>query len=157
MNKQEFADRVVACEQKLFRIAYLTLESYANCEDAVQEALLKAWASKSTLRYLAYFETWLVRILINECRNIQRRKCEVPIAELPEDILLPEPTDGILRDALHALDLKYRIPILLHHLEGYPVRETASILRTTPGAVRWRLEQGKQKLRKLLSDEEEVE
>ncbi len=42
MNKQEFTDRVVACEQRLFRIAYLTLGSYANCEDAVQEALLKA-------------------------------------------------------------------------------------------------------------------
>ncbi len=71
--------------------------------------------------------------------------------------MLPEPPDGILRDALHALDLKYRIPILLHHLEGYPVREAASILRTTPGAIRWRLEQGKRKLRKLLWDGEEFE
>lgn len=157
MNKQEFTHRVVACEQRLFRIAYLTLGSYASCEDAVQEALLKAWASRGSLRNPAYFETWLVRILINKCRNLQRRKSAAPIPELPQEATLPEPPDELLGDALRALDPKYRTPILLHHLEGYTVREAASILHITPGVVRWRLEQGKRKLGELLADEEEFE
>jgi RNA polymerase sigma-70 factor (ECF subfamily) len=157
MDKQEFTDRVVACERKLFRIAYLTLGGYAHCEDAVQEALVKAWANRRALRNPVYFETWLIRILINECRNLQRRSCAMPTTALPENMTLPDPPDTALRDALGALNAKHRMPILLHHLEGYTVRETASILQATPGVVRWRLEQGKRELRKLLSDEEEYQ
>ena len=73
MDKQEFSTRVIACEKKLFRIAYLTLGGYAHCEDAVQEALLKAWADLASLRNPALFDTWLIRILINECHNILRQ------------------------------------------------------------------------------------
>jgi len=154
MDKQEFTERVIACERRLFRVAYLTLGGYCHCEDAVQEALVKAWAGRGALRDQRYFETWLVRILINECRNLQRRAR--PAAPLPENLALPEPEDTPLRDALLALHPKYRAPIVLHHLAGYSVKEAAAILHTMPGVVRWRLEQGKRRLRELLGDGEEL-
>ncbi len=154
MDKREFSGRVIACEKKLFRVAYLTLGGYPNCEDAVQEALMKAWEGRAALRDPQYFDTWLIRILINECRNLQRRAASRPTAALPDDFPLPDPPDPALRDALMKLDEKYRAPLILHHLEGYPVRQTASMLRTTDGVVRWRLEKGKQMLRRLLDDGE---
>lgn len=154
MDKREFAGRVNACEKKLFRVAYLTLGRYEACEDAVQEALLRAWEGRAALRDPAYFDTWLIRILINECHNLQRRTASRPVAALPDDIPLPDPPDRALRDALMKLDEKYRAPLVLHHLEGYPVRQTAAMLRTTGGVVRWRLEKGIQMLRRLLDDGE---
>ena len=156
MDKREFSGRVIACEKKLFRVAYLTLGGCTNCEGAVQEALLKAWEGRAALRDPAFFDTWLIRILINECRNLQRRTASRPTVALPEGIPLRDPPDPALRDALMKLDGKYRAPLILHHLEGYPVRQTASMLRTTSGVVRWRLEKGKQMLRKLLDDREEL-
>ncbi len=152
MDAREFTDRVVACEEKLFRIAYLTLGGYARCEDAVQEALAKAWAGRNALRNPAYFETWLVRVLINECRNLQRRSR--PAAELPENYAPAEPPDPGLRDALGALGEKYRTPLLLRYVAGYSVAETAKILRVTAGVVKWRLEHAKRELRKTLSEGE---
>jgi RNA polymerase sigma-70 factor (ECF subfamily) len=152
MDAREFTDRVVACEEKLFRIAYLTLGGYAQCEDAVQEALVKAWAGRNSLRDPAYFETWLVRILLNECHNLQRRAR--PEAELPENYAPAKPSDPGLRDALAALDGKYRAPLILRHVAGYSVAEAAKILRVTAGVVKWRLEQAKRKLREMLSDGE---
>ena len=118
----------------------------------MQEALVKAWTGGRSLRNPAHFETWLIRILINECRNIQRRtRREAP---LPDALPLTGPPDPGLRDALAALDEKYRTPLLLHHMAGYSVAETSKILRASGGVVRWRLEQAKKKLRQLLLDGE---
>ena len=152
MDKQEFTRRVVGCEQKLFRVAYLTLGGYQSCEDAVQETLVKAWVGRGSLRNPQYFETWLIRILINVCRSLQRKAR--PACHLSENLKLPDPEDAALRDALAALPPKYRAAIVLHHLAGYPVKEVAAILHTTSGVVRWRLEQGKRKLKELLTDGE---
>ena len=74
MLQAEFVQRVRACERRLYRVARAQLPSEADCEDAVQEALLRAWDRLDTLREEAYFETWLIRILINQCKTFYRRR-----------------------------------------------------------------------------------
>lgn len=69
MDEREFEQRVRACTQKLFRICYALLPERADRDDAIQEALIKAWRRRGTLRDLALFETWLTRIAINECKK----------------------------------------------------------------------------------------
>ena len=73
MDRTEFRSRVRGCERRLYRVARTMRLSDPDCEDAVQEALLKGWSRLSTLRVEDYFETWLIRTLINECRNLYRR------------------------------------------------------------------------------------
>jgi RNA polymerase sigma-70 factor (ECF subfamily) len=153
MDAKEFTDRARAMKPRLFRIAYLSSRCYQDCEDAVQEALFKAWRHQGSLRENRYFETWLVRILINECRLIHRKNPAGRAEALPEDLPTPEPADPALRDALRGLDEKYRAPLVLHHLEGYTVREVASILKIPGTAARWRLEQGRKKLARALGEE----
>ena len=70
MNRTDFILRVRGCERRLYRVARTMLRSDADCEDAVQEALLKAWSKLGSLREEQFFETWLIRILINECRKL---------------------------------------------------------------------------------------
>ena len=153
MDSAQFSKHVLGCEQKLFRIAYLTLGGYEGTEDAVQETLLKAWKRLPSLREPAYFDTWLIRILINECKD-QRRKVNMQrTMQLSDAVSVSEPPDTVLRDALSEVDLKYRIPIVLHHLEGYKVNEVAQMMRLTNGMVRWRLERGMALLRVELTGE----
>ncbi|QZT34673.1 hypothetical protein HUR95_04865 [Caldalkalibacillus thermarum TA2.A1] len=45
------------------------LRSADKTDDAIQEAILKAYQSLHDLREPRYFKTWLIRILINECRR----------------------------------------------------------------------------------------
>ena len=66
MRQADFIRRARACERRLYRVARTMLPREADCEDAVQEALLRAWDRLDTLRNEAYFETWLIRILINQ-------------------------------------------------------------------------------------------
>lgn len=152
MLKAEFAARVEACERRLYRIARTMLRSDADCEDAVQEALLKAWAKRNSLREEAFFETWLTRILINECRNLVRRRPVVE-TELPETLAAPQADDNGLLAALMNLPEKHRITLELHYIEGYGIREVAQILHVPEGTVKWRLNRGRTLLRQELGEE----
>jgi RNA polymerase sigma-70 factor (ECF subfamily) len=156
MDSSEFSTRVLQCERKLFRIAYLSLARDADVEDCVQEALLSAWRHIGSLREPAYFETWLIRILINECKACGRKRAGRRTVALGEyDPPMPEPEDSHLRDLVRALPDKYRLPIALHHLEGHPAAEVARMMKLTRSMVRWRIAKGMGMLRQALRQEEE--
>jgi len=153
MRKADFIDRVRKCERRLYRIARTMLRSDADCEDAVQEALLKAWAGRDSLRNEEWFETWLIRILINECKGFWRRR-ERKEVELTNEADHQTSGNPALMDALMALDEKHRIVLELKYIEGYSVKETALILGIPEGTVKWRLNRAREALRKTLGEEE---
>lgn len=155
MNDDEYMSRVLGMERKLYRIARSLLQSDADCADAIQEAITKGWMKKSTLREVCYFETWLVRILINECRNIQRRN-KLHLLPLDEGIKQQREIDYVenlqLKEALEGLPEKYRLVLLLHHLEGYDLGEIAGILGCPKTTVKSRLHQARKTLREILQE-----
>lgn len=154
MQREEFAERIVAMQDTLYRISYGILARPEDRADAVQEALRKAWQQRAKLRNDAFIHTWVVRILINECHNLHRSKQhEVPVETLPERIAPPD-GDPALHDALLKLDEAMRIPVLLHYMEGYAIKEIAGILRLPSGTVKTRLMRGRNKLRQLLEQDE---
>lgn len=152
MTKTEFIQRVQGMERRLYRVSRAMLRCDADCEDAVQEALLRAWSRLDTLKQPCFFETWLIRILINECRNLHRRR-PVQEAELPENLALPACETSILFDALMNLPDKYRITLELHYIEGYRIREIAQIMHTAENTVKWRLVQGRKILKRQIGEE----
>lgn len=58
-----------------------------------------------------------------------------------------------LKDALHGLEERYRMPILLYYIEGYSVAETAAILRVSQGTVKTWLARGRRALKATLNEE----
>ena len=66
MDRNEFAARVVAQTDRMYRIAWVLLHHPEDCRDAMQETALRAWEKRRTLREERYFITWLTRILSNE-------------------------------------------------------------------------------------------
>lgn len=153
MDSREFAERVEAMQGALYRVAYGLLLNRADCADAVQDALLRAWEKRRTLKDEAFFGTWLTRILINECYAVlRRRKTALPIDALPEPAAPPD-ADPALHDAIARLDEKLRLPIVLYYMEGYAVKDIARMLRLPAGTVKTRLARARALLRLQLSDE----
>lgn len=153
MDEKEFAARIWAMRQTLFRICFSQLPSAQDWEDAVQEALARAWRKRGQLREEGYLQTWLVRILLNVCHDMQRRgQRMVPTAEIELPVQDTSP-DGALREALLALPEKYRLPILLYYLEGYSLRQVAQMLRVPENTVKTRLSRGRQQLKERLHEE----
>ena len=152
MNAQEYSDRVRACTPKLWRIAWLILRNGADCDDALQEALLRGWRSLPSLKEEAFFETWLTRILIHESNRLMRRRSrrsEVEVSVRPEAI--PE-DNAALYDALSALPAAERTAVGLHYMEGYKQKEIAALLNVPETVVKWRIRSGRKHLKQLLEE-----
>ena len=151
MNDNEYMRRVRALEPRLYRIAQAILWRQADSADAVQEAVFRGWMKKGALDDAEVLESWLVRILINQCRDMLRRRrregLPLDVEPAAEDRLCE---DLHLRLALKRLPEKYRLPLVLHHMEGYPLASIAAMLGIPRGRVASRLHQGRQALRKLL-------
>lgn len=157
MDKQTFSEQVLAMSDSLYRVARTILHTPADCEDAVQEAVTKAWEKKETLREDRYFQTWLTRILINECYALCRRREDTVPLDNCTDLRAStgEPVDRELRDGLMALPMKLRVAMALYYVEGYTVGEIAGMTRVPAGTVKSRLSRGRKLLRASLANGEE--
>lgn len=154
MEKEAFAQRVTAMQRSLYRVAASYLRGESDRLDAVSEAICKAWEKRGTLRDEALFGTWMTRILIRECVNIQRRQRRViPMESMPERPAGEEGDSEHLREALDRLPQRHRTMAVLHYMEGYDVREVAAIMGTTKGAVCAGLSRARKGLRELMKEE----
>lgn len=155
MDKDAFAARVTAMQQSLYRVAASYLRGEADRLDAVCEAVARAWEKRGTLRDERLFATWLTRILIRECVNIQRRQRRtVPVDTLPEQAQEDE-SDAVrsLREAMETLPQRQRTMVVLHYMEDYDVREVARIMGTTRGAVCAGLSRARETLRRRIGED----
>ncbi|TCL56958.1 RNA polymerase sigma-70 factor (ECF subfamily) [Kineothrix alysoides] len=155
MDKIEFSKRVLEAEQSLYHVSKVLLFHESDCEDVVQEAILKAYLKRDSLREVKFFKTWLTRILINECYQFLRtKKQEVSY----DDYMSQEPAEEKhyteLYDAIRKLDEKHKLPIVLYYIEGYSVEEIAGTLKIPSGTVKSRLSKGRRMLKDLLESEE---
>lgn len=149
MDKQAFTRQVKQMERRLYRVAMSYTGNEADAADAVQDALLRAWARRDTLRDESLFATWMTRILINECKTLLRkRRRMMPMERLPQQSHQPPPdAQDDLHAALLALEPRYRVPLVLNALEGYTLREIAGMLHLPEGTVKSRVSRARQQLR----------
>lgn len=136
----------------VYRVALGYLRSPSEAEDVVQEVFLKLLEGRAAV-YPGKERPFLVKIAVNRCKDIlraARRRGEVPLEELT---LLAPPEERELFRAVLELPEKYRNAVILHHLEGYSLRETAQILRVSPSAVSMRLFRAKEILREQIGRE----
>ena len=153
MTSEAFTEAVIRMTPMLYRIARGQLLIEADQQDAVQEAIRRSWEKRGSLKNECYLQTWVIRILLNVCHDIQRHgKREFPVDEIPDRPLeAPDYTD--LRSALFRLKDKERVPVILHYIEGYDVRHVAEILRIPAGSVKTRLMRARAHLRDILNEE----
>ena len=135
MIQTEFAVRVEGMKARLYRTAYLYLGSEAIALDAVDEAVYKGLRALPRLREEDYFETWMTRILINECKQeLRRRQRELPMDTLPETAA--EDFDALpLKEAIRRLPAELKDVILLRYFTGLTQAETARTLGIPQGTA----------------------
>src|SRR5919206_3113533 len=75
----------------LFAVAYGILQNREEAEDAVQDALVKAWKSRWRVRDPQKFPAWLATIARHRAHDIFRRRKTVPIPVFPEEGVVPYP------------------------------------------------------------------
>lgn len=153
MTNETFTQRIDASKQKLYKTAILYMGSHSAAMDVLDEAIYKAWCAKNKLREEAFFDTWITRILINECNNeLRRQKRLYPIDELPE--MAAEELDHLpLKEAIRRLPKELKDVIILRYFSGFTLVETARMLKIPQGTAASRQRKALQLLRLELEEE----
>ena len=138
----------------LVRFAHWLARDRALAEDIVQEALLRAWRSRDTLKDPRAARPWLLTIVRREhARLYERKRLElVSLDEVVETQASPgfsEPGGELfaLRHAIMKLPIEYREPLVLQVLGGFSTEEIARELALSATAVLTRLFRARNKLR----------
>ena len=137
----------------LYRVSVSILQSGVDADDAVHNAFCRYLESAPSVRDKEHEKAWLIRVTVNQCKDILRRRkvrAWLPFEELPE-MAAPETGSPVL-DAVAALPDKYREVVILYHLEELSVRETAAALTLSESAVKMRLARAREMMRDYLTE-----
>ena len=161
-----------AHHQRLYRLARRLSSNREEARDLVQDTFLRAARAPAAVPVGERAEeAWLVRVLVNLCRDKWRqtttrerlrlrqgyggqvdRSTGAPIVEAanPEAALVAR---SLVWRALATLDPRRRAVIVMHELEGTPVETIARMLGVTSVTVRWHLSKGRRQLAAVIRGE----
>jgi len=167
-------DEVFAREkQRLYGLAYSVLRDRGDAEDAVQEAMWKAWKSWGTLRDPSKRDAWLTKICLHQCFRTRTRLAKVTTgsaSDIGADEVTPwsgrvgsggladggggngGPRDLDLDRAYGNLPLKQRAAVLLHYHYGFTVEQCGELMGCRSGTVRTHVQRALASLRQEVGD-----
>ena len=143
---------------RLYAIAARILRDRAAADDAVQDCLLRAWRDLRALRDPGRWDAWLYRLLLNACRDEQRRVRRRPITVQIDAIdslaqsgtISQIETRDQLQRGFERLSTEHRMTLVLHFYAGLRPAEVADVLGIAEGTVTSRLHYGTRALRAVL-------
>lgn len=152
MDAQTFQAEAKRLEKLLYRVAWSYLSNDRDVEDAVQDALIKAWEKRGSLRSTDKFRPWLMQILVNQCKNLLRKRRKISFYPLEENAVSVElPQDALyLREAVARLKPELRTAVVLYYLDGYTTKDIAAALGCPEGTIKTRLHSAKKQLKSIL-------
>jgi RNA polymerase sigma-70 factor, ECF subfamily len=148
-----------AHHQRLYRLARRMARNPEDAHDVVQETFLRAARSPGAIPWgPTSEEAWLVRVLINICKDRWRHAAVRTRAAAEGHVAAGaavSPEAGILakamvRQALEALSPRRRAILVMYELEGATIPAIAKLLGVTPVTVRWHLSMGRREMARAL-------
>jgi RNA polymerase sigma-70 factor (ECF subfamily) len=133
-----------------------------RAEDLAQETFLRLFRSAGSYTEQGLLRGYLFRIATNLVRSEERREKRLRLL-LPffgrQDHAEPAASSGLLRQEMHRevtaavaqLPLRYRVPLVLHEIEGWAYSDIARALGCREGTVKSRIHRGRQHLKERLA------
>ena len=153
-DREAFEMIIRTQSRPLFAIAYGILQNREEAEDAVQDALVKAWKSRWRVRDPEKFPAWLCMIARYRARDVFRKRRPIPmsgeIESVESDRSDPSVLDHQLHSALAALPELHRAALSLRYFEEMDYATIENRLRLTNGSLRGILGRALASMRKQL-------
>lgn len=149
-----FIELIEMNKQSMYKVARTYFAEEEDIADAIQDTIEAAYRMISQLDKAKYFRTWLIRILVNKCIDIKRKKKRECLVEIFPDQgqECMELSTCEFEDLMRTLDEKYRTVLLLYYGEGFKITEIAQLLELGENTVKSRLSRGREKFRQVWSD-----
>lgn len=159
-DRQAFDEIVTRHGPRALRLAARMAPDLASAEDIAQEAMVRVWQRGADFdARRARFTTWLYRIVLNLCIDLDRRPKPVPMPEhldpadpapLADEVVEAEQLRSALAGAIDALPTGQRAALVLVYEEGLSGAEAAHALGITAKAVERLLARARAQLRERL-------
>lgn len=164
-DQDAFALLVQRHQRRVFNLVYRMLQQYEEANEVTQETFLAAWQGLHGFRRNALFSTWLYRIAYNcALKQIEQRKrdnaLQVAIQAEQRDLIDSDEKVGaqleahdrqkLVHEHLSTLPAKYRIVLILRHLQEMTYEEMAEILTLPIGTIKTHLFRARNLLKERL-------
>lgn len=166
---EEFEKLVKKYTSYLRKVGHYYLFEGGEVEDMIQTTFLKAFENLHKFRGDSSFKSWLIRIMINECKQSNRRKglfrkyqnnfnkADFPLAPTTEHQVINTEIRNQLDRAISRLAPQYKSVVVQRLVMGASTSETANDLGISEEAVKIRLFRAKKKLRVDLLKESDMD
>jgi RNA polymerase sigma-70 factor (ECF subfamily) len=171
-DRDAFSTLIVRHAPSVLSVAWRMVGDRTLADDIAQETFLAAFRALPGFRAEARFSTWLYRIAVNKCRDIQRARAAHPelgrrvdedgdpaseppgesvLHRTPEDLLLDRQRAQQMSQALRRLPPLYREAFVLRHVEGLSYEEMSDVLATDGSTLRMRVYKARKELSRELA------
>src|SRR5713101_4847962 len=160
-DQDAFARLVQRYQRRVFNLVYRMLQHYEEANETTQETFLAALQGLPAIRGDARFATWLYRIAYNcSLKQLEQRKrdkalqvaleAEQDDAKLVDTEMDVRDRQALVREHLSHLPAKYRIVLILRHLQDMTYEEMAEILTMPIGTIKTHLFRARNLLKERL-------
>jgi RNA polymerase sigma-70 factor, ECF subfamily len=156
-DHEAFEVLATSTADRLYAVARLIVRDSGLAEDAVQEALVRAWRQLPSLRDPDRFDAWLYRLVVNACadQGRQHRRWSKQVRPLVLDASVGDETGSVadreqLERGFSRLKPEQRAVVVLHYYIGFSAAEIAGILGIPQGTARSRLHYATEAMRAAL-------
>ena len=154
LGESEFADLYTEHSRAIYYLALRFLSDPQKAEDATHDVFLKAFRKMGQFRGESSWRTWLYRITINHCRNLQQAwndrhmfsnadeavwENAAAQTDSPLRVLETKELGQRIQKALDGLPAEYRLLLLLVADEQLSYEQVGALTDQSPDAVRGKL------------------
>lgn len=153
-----FVELMEQNKSAMYKTAISILHNDADAADAIQETILTCWKNIKTLKQDKYFKTWLIRILINRCKDMIKKNSKTVYVESYDGIEMETDntlSDRSVKESLDGLSDNYRLILTLYYTQGLSIKEISKLLDMKENTVKTRLSRGRAEFRSLYTQKEE--
>lgn len=157
-DAEAFIELIEDNKQSMYKVARGFFHNEEDVADAISETVLTCYEKIRTLRQDAYFKTWMIRILINHCKNILGRQKRSIFVENADELEGEARNSGEqeFRELIEPLKEKDRSIFTLYYVYGMKVKEIAACMEMKENTVAARLKRGREALRDEMTGRRET-
>lgn len=161
-DQDAYTELIKSIQVEMYKIANSQLNNIEDVNDAIQETIIHSYNKLHTLKKHDFFKTWIIRILINECHNIHRKRKKqlglfnkisnsVDIVSSSEKEIQNKENDIDFDLLIKSLNYDERLILTLYYKNKYTLTEISNILDIKVNTVKSKILRAKQKLQQLYS------
>lgn len=166
-DKEAFCELILIVKDDLYKIAKSRLGNKEDdIFDAIQETIISAYISIGKLKKVLSFKSWIIKILINECNDILKKKSnynEISFEEneyenyISNNALTMQEEKIKFEDLISILNEEEKKIMVLYYINGYNTNEIAKTLDIKPNTIRSKMSRAKAKILKRFNEEFELD